>query len=256
MALLDPILDPVLGPLLNWNPTLGIVVIAAIITVIITLAYKYLTDQDKMKHLKGRQKEFQAEMKSHRDNPEKMMSVQKEAMKVNMEYMKHSLKPTLFTMLPILLIFGWMSGALAFDPITVGESYTIIADFADGVSGQAQLVLDLNSEFSSSEAVQTISDGSVTWRVKSQTIGEHSLMVETGAASEEVIVLVTGGEIDYADAVVKFDDSDIKSISVGYSKLKPLGELSIFGWNPGWLALYIVVSLILSLGLRKVMGLH
>jgi len=59
------------------------------ITVIITLAYKYLTDQDKMKHLKGRQKEFQAEMKSHRDNPEKMMSVQKEAMKVNMEYMKN-----------------------------------------------------------------------------------------------------------------------------------------------------------------------
>ena len=256
MAILDPIFNPIFGPLLNWNPALGVAIIAAIITVIITLAYKYLTDQDKMKHLKGRQKEFQKEMKSHRDNPEKMMSVQKEAMKVNMEYMKHSLKPTLFTMLPILLIFGWMSGALAYDPITVGESYTIIADFADGVSGQAQLVLDLESEFSSSEAVQTISEGSVTWRVKSKTIGEHILAVETGGASERVTVLVTDGSLEYADAEVKFTDSDVVSIEVGYDKLTPLGDLSIFGWNPGWLAWYIVISLILSLGLRKVMGLH
>ena len=54
MALLDPLFDPLFGPFLNWSPAFGIIVIA--------LAYKYLTDQDKMKHLKGRQKEFQTEM--------------------------------------------------------------------------------------------------------------------------------------------------------------------------------------------------
>lgn len=256
MALLDPIFDPIFGPLLNWNPAVGIVLIAAIITIIITLAYKFLTDQDKMKHLKGRQKEFQAEMKSHKDNPEKMMAVQKEAMKVNFEYMKHSLKPTLFTMLPILLIFGWMSGALAYDPIMVGDSYTITAEFAEGVSGQAELILDLDSEFSSSEAIQTISEGSAIWRVKANEIGEHNLTLVTDGASETISVLVTDGSLDYGDVMVNFEDSDISKISVGYSKLKPLGNLSIFGWNPGWLALYIVVSLIFSLSLRKVMGLH
>ena len=256
MALLDPLFDPIFGPLIHWNPAVGIVVIAAVITVIITLAYKFLTDQDLMKHLKGRQKEFQTEMKSHRDNPEKMMAVQKEAMKVNMEYMKHSLKPTLFTMLPILLIFGWMSGTLAYDPITVGESYTVMAEFAEGVSGQAQLVLDLESEFSSSEAMQMISGGSATWRVKSLSSGEHVLSVQTASASEDITVLVTEGAVDTADVELKFSDSDISRISVGYTKLTPLGDFSIFGWNPGWLALYIVVSLILSLSLRRAMGLH
>jgi uncharacterized membrane protein (DUF106 family) len=256
MAILDPILNPILGPLFNWNSLVGILVVATVVTIVITLAYKYLTDQEKMKHLKGRQKEFQKEMKSHRDNPEKMMSVQKEAMKVNMEYMKHSLKPTLFTMLPILLIFGWMSGALAYDPIMVGESYTIVAEFAQGVSGQAQLILDLESEFSSSDAVQIIEVGKVTWRVKSTSIGEHQLAVETGDASETVTVLVTDGLLDYKDADLRFKDSDISRIQVGYSKLTPLGDFDIFGYNPGWLALYIVVSLVLSLGLRKAMGLH
>ena len=256
MAILDPLLVPILGPVLNWNPIVGIILIAAVITVVITLAYKILTDQEKMKHLKGRQKEFQTEMKSHKENPEKMMAVQKEAMKVNMEYMKHSLKPTLYTMLPILLIFGWMSGALAYDPIMIDESYTIMAEFADGVSGQAQLVLDAESTLSSSDAVQIITDGEVTWRVKSSTIGEHQLAVETGDASELVTVLVTDGSLDYLEADLIIKDSDISRIQVGYGKLTPLGDFDIFGWNPGWLALYIVVSLVLSLSLRKAMGLH
>ena len=252
MSILDPILGPVMSIPAPWN----LLLISFIITGGITLLYKFATDQKLMKDLKQEMKDLQKEMKSLKDNPEKMMSVQKEAMKVNMEYMKHSLKPTLFTMLPILLIFGWMSGALAYDPITVGESYTIMADFAEGVSGQAQLVLDLESEFSSSEAVQMISEGSATWRVKSSVAGEHILAVETGDASETITVLVTEGELDYADAELKFEESDISKISVGYNKLTPLGGLSIFGWNPGWLALYIVVSLILSLSLRKAMGLH
>ena len=256
MALLDSVFNPLFGPLLNWNPALGIIVIAGLITILITLAYKYLTDQDKMKHLKGRQKEFQQEMKSHKDNPEKMMAVQKEAMKVNMEYMKHSMKPTLFTMLPILLIFGWMSGTLAYDPITVGESFTITAKFAEGVSGQAQLVLDAESEFSSSEMTQTITDSKATWRVKSSAPGERIYKVDTGSASEEIIVLVTEGQINSGEVEVKFAESDISKISVGYNKLTPLGNFSIFGWKPGWLALYIVVSLVLSLSLRKAMGLH
>ena len=53
MAILDPVLDPILGPVLNWNPIVGIILIAAVITVVITLAYKFLTDQEKMKHLKN-----------------------------------------------------------------------------------------------------------------------------------------------------------------------------------------------------------
>ncbi len=256
MALLDPIFNPIFGPFLSWNPALGVVIIAAIITVIITLAYKFLTDQEKMKHLKGRQKGFQTEMKAHKDNHEKLMSIQKDAMKVNMEYMKHSLKPTLFTMLPILLIFGWMSGALAYDPIMVDEAFTITAEFADGVNGQAQLVLDTESSLSSSDAVQIIENGEVTWRLKSETAEEHIFSIETEDSTESITVLVTNGDLDYADVDLNFEDSDIERISVGYSKLTPLGGFSIFGWQPGWLALYIIVSLVLSLSLRKAMGLH
>jgi len=101
MAFLDPILNPVLLPLLNWSPFWGICLVAFIISLLITLAYKLFTNQNEVKRLKEEQKEFQKRIKELRQNPEEMMKVQKDAMKKNMEYMKHSFKPTLITMLPI-----------------------------------------------------------------------------------------------------------------------------------------------------------
>src|SRR3989344_1965257 len=112
MAFLDPVLNPVLQPLLNASPFLGILILSFIVSLLITLSYKLFTNQQEMKRLKEEQKEYQKKMKELRSNPQEMMQIQKDSMKKNMEYMKHSLKATLFTMLPLLLIFGWMSAHL------------------------------------------------------------------------------------------------------------------------------------------------
>ena len=45
---------------------------------------------------------------SLKDNPEKMTQVNKQLMEKNLTYMKHSMKPMLFTFIPIIVIFGWM----------------------------------------------------------------------------------------------------------------------------------------------------
>jgi len=101
-------LDPVLGPVMNIPSPWNIIVISLILTAIITIMYKFLTDQKLMKQLKGEMKDFQKEMKDLKDDPKKMMEVQKRAMEKNMKYMLQSLKPTLFTFIPLILIFGWL----------------------------------------------------------------------------------------------------------------------------------------------------
>jgi len=95
---------------MNLPDPLNLLVISFILTGAITLAYKYLTDQDKMKELKGEMKDTQKKMKEMKDQPDKMMSMQKDAMKKNMEYMKHSMRPTLFTFIPIVIVFSWLRG--------------------------------------------------------------------------------------------------------------------------------------------------
>ena len=253
MSFLDPVLNPVLGPLLTKSPLLLIILVSLVISVIITVAYKFLTDQNEMKRLKEQQKEFQKRMKELRQHPEEMMKIQKEAMKSNMDYMKHSLKATLITMLPIILIFSWMSGHLSFEQIYPGETYSVTATFAKGVTGDATLVPDSGTELSS-EAMQEIAGSEVTWRMKSKE-GEHLLTVKTGETEQQKKVLITK-ELAYEGQTALFKGSDIEKITINYNKLKPLGDLSLFGWLPGWLAIYFISSIVFSLGLRKLLKVY
>ena len=104
----DSFFDAVFGPILGLPNPLGLLIISFILTAIITVIYKYMTDQELMKTLKEDIKAMQKQMKELKDNPEKMMAVQKEAMQKNMKYMMHSMKPTLITFIPIIIIFGWL----------------------------------------------------------------------------------------------------------------------------------------------------
>ena len=247
-------LDPVFGPLLKLGPFWAIFIMAFGISLIITLVYKWVTDQNMMKKLKEEQKEYQKKIKTLKENPSEMMKVQKQAMKKNMEYMKHSFKPTLITMLPIILIFGWMSANLAFEPIFPNETYSITAYFEQGVTGEVTLVPDKGTTLLSS-ATQKTKD-SVVWRLKSPIAGTHLLQLKHSNQTYNKEVLITRN-LKIVDQFVTFEKSDLKSIAINYKKLKPLGQsFNIFDWYPGWLAIYIILSIVFSMGLRKALKIY
>ena len=248
MAFLDPVLNPLLQPLLNASPFWLIVVLSFAVSAIITLVYKLMTNQVLMKSMKERQKEYSKQMKELRSEPEKMMKVQKEAMKANMDYMKLSFKPTLVTMLPIILLFGWMAGHLAYEPIYPGETYSITAMFDEGVTGIAELVVNEGTE-SQGDTQQNIVDQKASWELKSNA-GKHLLGVKVGNLEQTKTVLITK-ELKYETAIKTYEHSDIKKIQINYKELKPMGQQEIFGWAPGWLGMYIILSIIFSMVLRK-----
>jgi len=252
MAFLDPVFNPVLLPLVKWNPFWAIVIISFLISLMIVVIYKLVTNQTEMKKLKEEQKEYQKRLKSLKSNPEEMMKVQKEAMKKNMAYMKHSFKPTLITFIPIILIFGWMNGHLAFEPIYPNEAYSVTATFDDDLTGEAELIVDEGTELRS-EAKQKINEDT-TWNLKSD-IGEHFLTVKVEQDEQTKKVLITE-ELKYEEPISVYQHSGIKSISINYNKLRPAGEFSLFGWQPGWLGWYIIFSLVFSMGLRKLLKIY
>ncbi|UCD04277.1 MAG: DUF106 domain-containing protein [Candidatus Woesearchaeota archaeon] len=89
-------------------PFWSILLIAVGLSLIVTLAYKYLTDQTLMKELKKELKKNQKRLKEARGEPDKMMAIQKETMHTNMKYMSQSMKPMIFTIIPFLIIFAWL----------------------------------------------------------------------------------------------------------------------------------------------------
>ena len=99
-----------LQELIQIYPHISIIIFSFIVSFFITLVNYFILPKDKMHAMKARQKELQAEMKLHKDNPSKMMELQKEMMGQSMEMMKHSFKPMLITMLPILIFFNYLRG--------------------------------------------------------------------------------------------------------------------------------------------------
>jgi len=104
----DGFFNAIFGSIIAKSPLWGLILISFVLTLLITVAYKYLTDQELMKSLKKEMKDFQKEMKDFKDEPSKIMELQKKAMEKNMKYMMQSFKPTLFTFIPLIIVFGWL----------------------------------------------------------------------------------------------------------------------------------------------------
>src|SRR3989344_8240865 len=108
MMISNSFFDLIFGWAVNMNPLFGMIFISFILTLLVTLIYKYTTDQKSMKELKDDIKNLQKKMKEHKEDAGKMMEVQKEAMEKNIKYMKHTFVPMILTFLPIIIIFGWI----------------------------------------------------------------------------------------------------------------------------------------------------
>lgn len=249
-SLLNPVLNPLLGSLgYFWT----LMVLVFIITLIITLIYKYTTNQSLMKDLKAELKSFQKQIKELRDQPQKAREVQKKMMQTNSKYMMHSFKPMLFTFLPIIIFFGWMSSHLGYYPIMPSEEFSISMEFNEGIGGDVELVLPdvevLNG------LTQPIQAGQATWVLKGE-VGEYQLNFKFNDKIYSNVVLISD-EKSYKLPVTKIKKDGVKSITVSNKKVQPLLSLPI-PWinNFGWLGTYILFSIIFSILIRKLLKVY
>lgn len=255
MSFLDSIFNPIILPLLQLPPVVSIAIISLVISLIITYIYKWMTDQKLMKSLKDDIKKYQKEMKGQRDNPKKMMETQKKAMDVNMKYMMHSMKPTLVTFIPIILIFAYLNGHIDFHNINPAEEFTTSLQFAEGASGNVTIEIPDKITLLSDKTL-AIKNNSVTWKLKGEE-GKYPIKYIFKDESYTKDIVITAQNGIYENPVEFIQNSKLTTITTNNRVVHPFGEtFNIFGWYPGWIACYIVFSLIFSMGLRKILNLY
>ncbi len=102
-------LDPSAGRILDYNHDLGMIIIAGFIALFTTIIQKYTVDNETLKKLKDDQKKIQADMKTLKENPEKLLQLQKESMQKAGEMMSLSMRSFSYTAIPVILFFRWFS---------------------------------------------------------------------------------------------------------------------------------------------------
>jgi uncharacterized membrane protein (DUF106 family) len=242
-------LSIVFAPLLKLPTSWAIVLLSFIVSVIIIVITKYMTDQNLMKKLREDMKENQKLAKELKNNPAKLMEVQKRQMELTMQQFKHSLKPTLITFIPIILIFGWMNSTFAYESIKPNQEFAVNVFFGKNTNGNAEIIVPEEINLIG-DKTKRIENGKATWALKGAE-GEHILEFVYGNEKQQTNVLITNND-RYIEPTKKTDGA-IKSIQIEY---KPKKILNLFGWKLGWLGTYIIFSIIFTMGLRKLMKVY
>ncbi|MCF7861126.1 EMC3/TMCO1 family protein [Candidatus Woesearchaeota archaeon] len=246
-------LDAIFAPVLLLDPIWAIIIASLLISIMSTMAYKLMTNQELMKKLKGDIKKHQDEMKGYKDNPEKMMSIQKKAMDVNMKYMAQSMRPTLITFPIIILLLPWLSSHYSYNPIAPMEPFEIRVMFNSAVQGDIY-ASSVPAELTFDKTVKQISGNNASF-IASGPAGRYELDFEYSGSKYTIPTLISD-DLESLEPVKTFKNSVVSKIEINQTKLQPMGDLSLFGWKPKWLGTYIIFSLIFSMSLRKILNIY
>jgi len=123
------VLDPSAGALLNWNATLGLFIFSAALALILTLIQKYTTDQETLRELKKEQKMLQEQMKEFKEHPEKIMELQKKQFAIFPKTMGITMRPIIYTSIPMILFFRWFYDYFADFPTKILGMHWLLAYF-------------------------------------------------------------------------------------------------------------------------------
>ena len=112
-------LDPSLGALLNWNVTIGLILITGVLNFFTTLLHKHTTNQDLLKEIKEEQKLVQEQMKLYKANPDKTMELSKKSAELALKTMPITMRPVIYTTIPFILLFRWFGDYFKSNPVEI-----------------------------------------------------------------------------------------------------------------------------------------
>jgi uncharacterized membrane protein (DUF106 family) len=251
------------------------------LTLVSTLVRNAVLNKEKLKEQKEKLKHHQAMMKEAQKKKDMkgMQHHQQQMMEVSMEQMRHGMKPMLFTTIPFLIVFGWMSSS--YNAIGFLENTTLIDPLPSG--------MDVVSIQSIPNTTYMLADGAIVWRLGNLTHpwdwsrfgwypeGHLDVAVKAKGAPEAVAGgpiragyvafhvngsatrVETGGDPE-ANIWLNVTRSqpavsgETVTYRIDYENLNTYYVVTLFGVGLGWLRWYILCSFVSSMVFNKVLG--
>jgi len=245
---LNFVLDPVLKPLLSvLSPFWFIIIITFLITLLITLIYKYTTNQELVKRLRDEMKEIQKQMKEYQHDVEKVKQLQKESFEKMGVQFRQNMKPMLITLIPMLIIFGWLANNLSYEPLKPGEEFSVEIEVK---SFNSTVMLNVPEGLEILDENIKQADPVAKWAVKSKE-GLYNLEFTLKSEKQDKLYVkevVITNKNEYKSPVKIINDEFVKEIRVSNKPIKFYGL--------SWFWVYFILAVVFNSLIRKVLKVY
>jgi len=259
--------DFLLAPLALLPPPAGLAVVSLATAAALLLAFRATSDQQRLTAVKRLIHAGFFEIRLFGDDVPALLRTQLEMLRHSLTYLKLSLVPALWVILPVALVISHLEFHFGYDGLMLGEPALVkVTIRGDAPSNSPPVALQAPSELRiDTPAVWLPAAREVVWRVTPKVEGEYSLRLRFGEQVFLKTVRVSNrvgrrsplrlaaGLLDqmlYPSEDPLPRDGVLASISVGY---KPR-DIRILGWDTNWLIAYIALTMVFMLALRRPFG--
>jgi hypothetical protein len=246
--------------------------VSVVTGVVMLLIFGKTSNQRKIAETKDRLKAYIMEMWIFRNDTRVMLSSIGHVVAANLSYLRHSLRPIVFLIVPVLIIMVQLGIRYQHQPLDPGEETVITVTMREGVvptETRVELV-GVPGVRPSSPALRIDSTREISWKIQPRFTGEHEVSIVVGEDDVETKTVAVGptraiGALSavrppantwraflYPSEPPVPSDSPVESISVRY----PRRDLSLFGLHVNWLLAFFVVSVAAGFALKGVFGIE
>jgi uncharacterized membrane protein (DUF106 family) len=261
--------DVILAPFARMHPAVGLLVISIVTGIVMLLIFGKTSNQKRITETKDKLKAYIMEMWIFRDSTRVMFGALGNVIRHNLQYLRHSLRPLVFILIPVLLIMVQLGIRYGSEPLMPGES-TILTVKLDGDVAPTDTELELEAPFAvriTSPPLRVDSMNEISWRIQGLSPGTHELTLRApGERLTKTVVVAglpgtpkVGGLRALAGTWSAFlypseppipRDSIVRGIELGYRTR----EIPLLGIGLHWILIFFVVSVAAGFALKGVFG--
>ena len=271
--------DVLLYPFRQLSPIVGLSVASLLTAAAMLLVFRATSDQRRIEQVKRAMVAALFEIRLFNDDLPALFRAQGEMLRQNAAYVRLSLVPMLWMIVPIVLVVAQLEFRYGYAGLTPGQPVLVKAQLrhapatntdAAPAAGEASsapaATLEAPNEVRIlTSAVWFPATQEVVWQVTPNTPGEFVLNARIGSgtftktleATDHVVrrspLRVSPGLVDqflYPAEPPLPVSADVASISVAY----PARAIRILGWDMPWIVVYFGLSMAFALLLRKPLG--
>jgi hypothetical protein len=260
------LVDLLVIPLRGLNPAWSLTALSLVTGLFFLMIFKWTSDQDALFNAKQRLKAHLLELLLYSNDMVLSMRAQKDLFLTNLSYIRCTLRPILFLLIPVLLLLVQLDMRYGLRPLEVGETTLLRVTLSPTVSADDLPELQLpDGVVVDAMPLRIPSKREFDWRLRATGEGDHALTIVVGRTQVSKRLRV-GGPLAVLTPEVRQPsllstlgrpgepplsaDSPVQAISVEY----PSRDVELFGYPMHWMIFFFIMSVVPAYAVKGLFG--